>query len=177
MCSYLKAIHTLSPSGLSTSPPHRSGLDTGISTRMRRKRVWSELKTVLSISNIVPRPFSMSRATTSLSNSKGRPQTWTHKGIWVKQMLRGVISLIHFLSTSIWLSKLQGPLSSTHFSWFSNLNRNWSSSLPTLTIFRSAKLPYWTQERFRSSDVYRFIHKESTKRLRAHSSNVWVQWS
>ena len=92
---------------------------------------------MLSTSRTRPKPQPISLIASALSKSKGKPQIYTHKETLENSILCAVIPFSHLRTTSKWSSKLQGPLSTTHWSWLSSLNRNWNNAFPKSTIFKS----------------------------------------
>lgn len=72
-----------------------------------------------------------------LSCSNGRPQTWTQKGEWVKDMFEIDRPFLHLQRRSKLFSKFHGPSLSTHSSWYSEPNLNWNMFFPTSTILSS----------------------------------------
>ena len=138
--SYRKATLASSPFGLTTGPPRLSGFSSGTSTLIRRKRAWSVLRALQSTSMTLPSPCPISCAASSVIKSNGSPQTWTQIGMWVKVTERAVIPFSHLRKTRIWLSKHQGLLFQTQFSWHSIENLNCSRPSSSSTIFKSSPI-------------------------------------
>nr|POE98500.1 hypothetical protein CFP56_54171 [Quercus suber] len=74
-------MQTLSPSGLTTTPPQRNGLSNGNSTLTLMKRAWSNENAFKSTSSTSPKPLPISLPTSSKNRSKSKPHTYTHIGI------------------------------------------------------------------------------------------------
>ena len=69
----------------------------------------------------------------------------------------------HRRSTKRWLSKHQGPLSTTHFNWISKENLNWSSHTEHKMFFASLRL-------------IGLSLKNRLSMLREHSSRISLRW-
>nr|POE89689.1 hypothetical protein CFP56_38073 [Quercus suber] len=65
-------MQTLSPSGLTITPPQRNGLSNGNSTLTLMKRAWLDENAFKSTSNTSPKPLPISLPTSSNNRSKGQ---------------------------------------------------------------------------------------------------------
>ena len=72
---YQKATWTLSPFRLTIGPPFRRGLSNWISTQTLRKRAWSDLEALQSMSINFPSPWLISKLASSFMRLKGKPHT------------------------------------------------------------------------------------------------------
>ena len=135
--SYLKVTQNFSPSMLAIFPPCQKGLSSCKSTLILMNLAWFDWLDLLSDSMNFPRLFPSFLPTSFDMRSNGSPQIWTQKGEWVKVMFVEDRSFLHLVSSKRLLSKFQGPFFSTHFSWYSKLNLNCSTLLPTSTIYKS----------------------------------------
>ena len=79
----------------------------------------------------------MSFLTSSNIYSNGRPQTWTQKGAWVKEIFDTVNPFLHWHRRRRLFSKFHGPLLSTHSNWHNEPNLNCQTLFPTSTILKS----------------------------------------
>ena len=127
----------LSPSVLVMLPPLLKGLSMGISTRILINFACSACNDLLSISRTLPSLLPMSFPASSDMYSNGNPHTWTQNGAWVNTMFDAVKPFHHRHRRSRLLSKLHGPLLSTHSNWHTYPNLNWNTLFPTSTIRKS----------------------------------------
>ena len=134
--SYLKDTQHLSPSIFVKYPPFLSGFSMGKSTLTHINLAWSACHDRLSTSMTLPILPTISRPTSSVICSNGKPQTWTQNGAWVKTKLADDKPLLHRHKSRRLFSKFQGPLLSTHSSWYIELNLNCKILFPTSTILR-----------------------------------------
>ena len=140
-------------------------------------RVWSEEKVLLSTSTTFPNPLPISHPTSSLIKSNGKPHTWTQIRRVVKVTELVVRPLSYRRRTSRLLSKLQGPLCSTHNNWLSILKRNWNSPSPTSTVFKS--FPNFHAARsmaFAALWFYGLVVRNLPRSVREHSSIIFSRW-
>ena len=104
--------------------------------------------------------------------SKGRPQTWTQNGEWVKVMVATDSPFLHLVRSRRLLSKFQGPFRSTHSIWYIELNLNCRTFCPTSTIRKSE--PVFQADRSVLFRAHRFLCRSASNgpnKLNAHSSS------
>ena len=135
--SYLKETQNFSPYVLTMFPPLRSGLSMGRSTRILINLACSGSQDRLSDSIYLPSLLPSSLPTSSDMQSKGKPQTWTQNGEWVKEMVAIDSPFLHLVRSRRLLSKFQGPFRSTHSIWHIKVNLNCRMFCPTSTICRT----------------------------------------
>ena len=125
------------------------------------------LSTSMTLPNFLPSSF----PTSSFMCSKGTPQTWTQKGVWVKFIFVEDSPCLHRVKRMRLLSKFQGLFLSTQFSWYMELNLNWSILFPTSTI-RTSDPIFHAALRVLLSALMFWCLSDSRRpnRLRVHSS-------
>ena len=132
---------------------------------------WSDCHKCLSTSINLLSLLPISSPTSCDICSKGRPQIWTQKGEWVKEIFVEVSPFFHLQSKRRLLSKLQGPHLSTHSNWYFELNLNWSILFPTSTILMSEPIFHVDlRVLFRARWFCCRSERSRPKRLRKHSS-------
>lgn len=104
---------------------------------MRINFAWSDWHALLSISIRRPRLFPISCPTSSNISSKGKAQSWTQKGEWVKTIFAVVRPFFYLQRSNKLFSKFHGPLFSTHSIWYLEPNLNCKMLLPMSTISSS----------------------------------------
>ena len=152
--------------------PRRKGLSSCKSTLILMNLAWSDRLDLLSDSMNFPRLFPNSLPTSLYMCSNKSPQIWTQKGEWVKVMFLEERPSLHLVSSKRLLSKFQGTFFSTHFRWYSKLNLNYSTLLPTSTICKSDPIFHADLKVFFIALWFWCLSKRSRpKRLRKHSSS------
>ena len=126
-----------------------------------------------STSMTLPSPCPMSCPASSVVKSNGSSQTWTHIGRWVKFTVLIVIPFSHLRKARIWLSKHQGPLFQTQFSWLSIENLNCNRPSPTSTTFKSSPIFHVDHKRFLPALILiDLVVRNFPIKLREYSSNI-----
>ena len=103
--------------------------------------------------------------------SKGAPHICIHRATESNLTLAAVILGYHWHSISTWLSKVQGPPSSTRSNSKSDLNLNWNKFEPTSTIYSSSTKPQALLNVFWAAFLLKGLHVRNLPiRLYKHSS-------